>query len=135
MFLGQYDLNFSGKNRLVLPKKFRENLGAVKELVLTRGLDGCIWGFPKLEWEKQAEEQTKQPLTEKESRDLRRYLFSAAEAVDLDDQSRFIIPGVLINYARIKTGATLIGAGEYFEIWDKGKWKRKLKEILESREE
>ncbi len=135
MFLGQYDLNFSGKNRLVLPKKFRENLGELKELILTRGLDGCIWGFPKLEWEKQAKEQTEQPLTDKETRDLRRYLFGAAEAVDLDDQGRFIIPGALIEYAKVENSATLIGAGEYFEIWDKNRWKRKLKEILESREE
>lgn len=130
MFLGEYQTTFSGKGRIVLPRKFREELVDGKEIVLTRGLDGCIWGFESSAWLKQSEAQLAIPVTEKEGRDLRRYLFSAAEQVKLDEQGRFVIPAQLILYAGIKDKVMIIGAGDHFEVWDKKLWQIVIKEIV-----
>lgn len=135
MFLGQYELNFSAPGRLVLPKKFRENLKGEGEIVLSRGLDGGIWGFAKSDWVKESEKQLSLPLTSKEARDLRRYLFSAAQETNLDDQGRFVIPKPLLDYAKIKNEAILIGAGDHFEIWNSRRWQRKLSQIISERGE
>jgi len=121
MFLGTYQTVFSGLNRVILPKKFRVELTEGK-VILTRGLDGCIWGFEKKGWEEQAQKQLAIPLTEKQGRDLRRYIFSEAEVAELDRQGRFVIPTRLLSFAGIKDVVILVGAGDHFEIWDEKKW-------------
>ncbi|MBI4040024.1 division/cell wall cluster transcriptional repressor MraZ [Candidatus Daviesbacteria bacterium] len=133
MFLGEYQLNFSGQGRVVLPKKIREDIGGL-EIVLSRGIDGCIWGFGLKGWEEQARAQLEISITDKEGRNLRRYLFSAAEKVRLDRQGRFIVPTPLLNFAGIKDGVVLVGAGDHFELWNISSWKR-FKAIMESADE
>lgn len=127
MFLGTYQTVFSGKGRVVLPRKFRTELGRAHEVILTRGLDGCIWGFDKHRWEKEAKKQLEISVTEKEGRWLRRYIFSAAEGSGLDKQGRFVIPANLIDFAGIKNDVYLVGAGDHFELWDPDKWEEILK--------
>lgn len=122
MFLGEYQTNFTGHGRIILPKKFRQDVMEGKAIILSRGLEGCIWGFSLKDWEKEANKQLEIPVTDKSARDLRRYLFSAAELVNLDDQGRFVIPGKLLDYAKLKEGAVIIGAGDHFEIWNPNLW-------------
>ena len=129
MFLGTYLTYFSGKGRVILPKKLRGSLGKGHEVYLTKGLDGCVWGFDKRTWEKQAEMQLEIPITEKKGRDLRRLIFSGTELVELDLQGRFIIPIELLAYAKIKERVLLIGAGDHFEIWDPKAWEELTKEL------
>jgi len=114
MFLGEYKLNFTGKGRIALPKKFREQLGEQSQVVLSRGLDNCIWGFAKSAWEAQAAIQLERPVTDKEARDLRRYLFSAAVEIDVDAQGRIVIPAQLLAFAGIRKEPVVIGAGDHF---------------------
>lgn len=106
---------------MVLPAKFREE---VLELVVSRGLDGCVWGFNRADWEIEAKKQLELPITEKSGRDLRRYLFSAAELVKLDDQGRFVIPQPLMDYASLNDQkmVAFVGAGDHFEIWNLKDW-------------
>lgn len=134
MFLGEFNVKFTGIGRLVLPVKFRETLTEKKEIVLSRGLDGCIWGFEKESWQREAQKQLEQPVTDKQARDLRRYLFSAAEVVSLDEQGRFIISKKLLEYANLigsqeKGWAVVVGAGDHFEIWESNKWQEVLEQI------
>lgn len=129
MFLGEYQTNFSGKGRVILPKKFRKELGSGKELVLSRGFEGCIWGFSKEGFAKEATQQLEISASDKKARDLRRYLFSAAEVVELDEQGRFVIPGSLLQHARLSDEVVIIGAGDHLEIWQPGTWKKILKTI------
>lgn len=129
LFLGQYRLVFSGKGRIVLPKKVREVLGKDVEIVLSRGLDGCVFGFSKKQWEKEANRQLTQPVTDEQSRNLRRYLFSAAQYVGLDEQGRFVIPESLLKFAKLRREVELIGAGDHFEIWHLKGWKEVIKKI------
>lgn len=74
--IGRYYHALEQKGRLSVPKSFRDNLG--KEPVLTQGLEGCLFLFSKLEWEKTVSAVAKQPLTTKKSRDWARYLSNTA---------------------------------------------------------
>lgn len=127
MFLGEHFLQFSGRGRIILPAKIRDNL---ETLILVRGLDGCIWGFSEIYWQEESEKYLKMPLTEVESRQMRRYIFSAAEKVGLDGQGRFVIPGPLVAHANLKRQVAVIGAGDHFEIWDLESWKKVKKKLL-----
>lgn len=123
MFLGTYQTTFSGKGRIILPKRLREELIG-NEILITRGLDGCIWGFDKKAWEEEAKRQLDVSVTDQRGRQLRRYIFSAAQPSELDKQGRFVIPGVLLIYADIKDKVVVVGAGDHFEIWNPKKWKK-----------
>lgn len=129
MFLGEHYTNFTGQGRVVLPKKFRQEVGEEKTIILSRGFEKCIWGFALKEWEKEAEKQLQVPITDPVARDLRRYLFSAAQSFDLDDQGRFIIPKTLLDYANLKEGVAIIGTGDHFEIWDSETWKKYIAKL------
>lgn len=119
MFLGNYKLRFSAKFRIILPKKLREQIKG-KKIILTKGLDGCIFGFGIKEWEKEAKLQLEAPITEEKGRNLRRHFFSQAEYVELDHQGRMVIQPSLIDFAQIKSEVLLVGAGDHFEIWNPG---------------
>lgn len=128
MFLGEYKLTFTGKGRLVLPRKLRDELVG-KEIILSRGFEGCIWGFSKEAWEEEIKKQLEIPITEERGRFLRRYLFSASEKADLDSQGRFVIPTQLLSFAGLLEEIVIIGAGDHFEIWNKKDWQKNLIKI------
>ena len=128
MFLGEYHTKFSGKGRVILPKKMRQAIeGSV--VILSRGFEGCIWGFDIKLWQKEAKKQLEISATEERARYLRRYLFSSSEPVEFDSQGRFVIPSALLTYASLNNEVVIIGAGDHFEIWNKRIWKKHLKEI------
>ena len=128
MFLGQYSAKFSGKGRVILPKKLREEIQGIG-LILSRGFESCIWGFSIKDFEREAMKQLEVPATEERARYMRRYLFSGSEPVELDNQGRFVIPSALLTFANLKIDVVIIGAGDHFEIWDKRIWERHLKEV------
>lgn len=128
MFLGEYKLKFSGKNRITLPHKFRQEL-KTKEAILSRGFENCIWGFDLADFEEEAKKQLEISATEERARLLRRYLFSSSESVELDAQGRIIIPSALLDFASVKEEIVIIGAGDHFEIWDCGLWQKHIKEV------
>lgn len=130
MFLGEYQANFTGQGRIILPKKFRESLIGGKELILSRGLEGCIWGFSVKEFKKEAKKQLELSVTDQKGREFRRYLFSAAEKVFLDEQGRFVIPGILLIHARLEDRAVIIGAGDHFEVWNPQQWGKILAGLI-----
>lgn len=130
MFLGEYQTKFTGKGRVILPKKLREEVSG-KEIILSRGFEGCIWGFDLKVWEKQAEKQLEISPVEEQARLLRRYLFASSVIGELDEQGRFVIPGSLMEYAALKQEVVLIGAGDHFEVWDKTLWGLHLKRLEE----
>lgn len=121
MFLGSYKPSFDSRSRrIALPKKLRDSL-ETNELVLSFGFEKCIFGFDNKAWEAQSKKQLEEPITNVRSRDIRRFLFSAAERLTLDDQGRFVIPLHLLEYAQIKE-PIVIGSGDHFEIWESRNW-------------
>ncbi len=125
MFLGEYRQNFSGKGRIVLPKLMRQMVGG--KVILSRGFEGCIWGFSEKGFEKEAKAQLEISSTEERARMIRRYLFSASVSAELDAQGRFVIPSTLLTYAKAGREVVIIGAGDHFEVWNKSKWMKHLK--------
>ena len=127
MFLGSYRPSFDlNSRRIALPKKIREYL-KTNEIILSFGFEKCIFGFDTQTWQEQSEKQLGRPITDRVSRDIRRFFFATAEHIRLDDQGRFVIPGQLLEYAEVKS-PIIIGAGDHFEIWNEATWEvHKLK--------
>ena len=127
MFLGSYRPSFDlNSRRIALPKKIREYLKS-NEIILSFGFEKCILGFDTQTWQSQSEKQLDRPITDRASRDIRRFFFATAEHIRLDDQGRFGIPGQLLEYAEVKS-PIIIGAGDHFEIWNEATWEvHKLK--------
>ena len=112
-----------------MPARFRDRLSG--ELILTRGNDGCLYLFTQGSWEPLAAKLNALPTGDEDARNLRRAVFSSAEPVELDKQGRVIIPDHLRQYAGISGDVSIIGLGEYIEIWDTQAWKKLDSDIAE----
>lgn len=121
LFLGEYNHTLDDRGRVTLPKKIRQELEG-NTLVVSRGFDNCIFGYDKTEWEKEAEKQIVAPVTDNQARSIRRYMFSAAEKVEIDKLGRMVVPAHLKEYGGITGNVKVIGAGDHFEIWDEKRW-------------
>ena len=120
MFIGEYRHAIDSKNRIIVPSKFREELG--DNFVLTKGLDGCIYAYSFDEWKKLEEKLKTLPLTSKDARAFVRFFFSGANETTIDKQGRALIPISLIEYANIEKDIVSIGVSTRIEIWSKEKW-------------
>jgi len=120
MFLGEYKHLLDQKGRLAIPAKFRSKL--VDGLVLTRGIDQCLFIYSKEEWEKFLKKIMNLPLTQANSRAFLRLIFSGAIEEDLDQQGRILIPENLRNYANLKKQVVIVGVFNRIEIWDEKIW-------------
>lgn len=117
MFIGQYEHNLEEKGRLSIPKKFRAEL--VEGGVLTRGLDGCLFLFPKERWSEFIAKLSQTPLTKADARGFSRLLTYGATEVELDGQGRILIPEYLRESAALTSAIVIAGALERIEIWNK----------------
>ena len=121
MLIGEYEHSLDTKGRLILPAKIREDIG--EKFIITKGLDGCLFGFSKTEWNNFEDKLKTLPLTNKNARDFVRFFLSGAIEAELDKQGRFLIPSNLREYATLDKEAVITGVGTRIEIWDKTKWK------------
>lgn len=120
MFLGEYDHSMDDKGRLAIPARFREALG--DGVIVTRGFERCLMGFPKAEWAKLSDRIDTLSLGQGEARNLRRLLFSGAADVMLDRQGRVLIPQNLREYAGLGEQVIVAGLNRHFEIWSRERW-------------
>ena len=120
MLIGEFEHSIDTKGRLVLPAKIKDDLG--KEFIVTKGLDGCLFGYSLEEWNKFEEKLKTLPLTNKITRDFVRFFLSGAVEEETDKQGRFLLPANLREYASLTKDAVIIGVGTRIEIWDKKKW-------------
>ncbi len=121
MFIGEYQHHLDQKGRMAIPAKFRKQLQ--DGIVVTRGIDACLFVFAKAEWDKLAEKMSSLPLTQANSRAFSRLLFAGAHDVELDVQGRILLPDHLRRYAGIGKKAIVAGVFNRLEIWDEAKWK------------
>jgi len=130
LFLGEYRVNFSGKGRIVIPKKIRQALSKTKTFTLTKGFDRCLSGFRNEDWEKETLKLMEGSALEMQKAEIKRHLFSSAIIVEIDEQGRIVIPNNLLEYANlVGQNVVMIGVGTYFEIWNTKKWEEYSKEI------
>ncbi len=120
MFSGEYNHSIDEKGRLIIPSKFRFELG--EKFILTRGLDGCICIYPMSAWDALEEKLRGLPLTNKNARLVTRFLVGGAVTCELDKQGRILIPGPLREHAGLTKDVVLAGTLERIEIWDKARW-------------
>ena len=104
-----------------MPSKIREDIG--EKFYITKGLDGCLFGFSKNEWNNFEEKLKTLPLTNKNARDFVRFFLSGAIECEIDKQGRFLIASNLREYAELEKEAVITGVGTRIEIWNKDKWK------------
>ena len=121
MLIGEYEHSLDAKGRLIMPAKLREDMG--EKFIITKGLDGCLFGFSQNEWTNFEEKLKTLPLTNKNARDFVRFFLSGAIECELDKQGRFLIASNLREYANMGKDVAIIGVGTRLEIWDREKWK------------
>ena len=103
-----------------MPAKLREDMG--EKFIITKGLDGCLFGFSQKEWENFEAKLKTLPLTNKNARDFVRFFLSGAMECEIDKQGRFLISSNLRNVATLEKEVVIIGVGTRIEIWNKDKW-------------
>ncbi|MDE6903379.1 MAG: division/cell wall cluster transcriptional repressor MraZ [Lachnospiraceae bacterium] len=120
MFMGEYSHTIDAKGRLIVPSKFREQLG--NEFVVTKGLDGCLFVYPIEEWKNIEEKFRGIPLTTKDARKFSRFFFAGAASCEVDKQGRILLPQVLREFADLGKDVVLVGVLSRIEIWSKERW-------------
>src|SRR3989338_4654821 len=122
MLLGEYQHSVDEKGRLAVPAKFRRVLA--EGVVVTKGLDGCLYLYPLGECGTLAEKLSKLPINQTDSRAFSRMMLAGANHAEIDAQGRILIPESLRRYAGIAGRAVIVGLYNRAEIWDEGKWQR-----------
>ncbi|WP_057002285.1 division/cell wall cluster transcriptional repressor MraZ [Agrilactobacillus composti] len=120
MLLGEYRHNLDTKGRLIIPAKFRKELD--EQFILTRGLDGCLFGYPMAQWHVLETKLTQLPLTKKDARAFVRFFYAAAAELTFDKQGRINIPQPLLTYANLTKECVLVGVSNRIEIWSATAW-------------
>jgi MraZ protein len=133
MLIGEFKHNLDQKGRVSIPAKFRQKFA--EGLILTRGIDQCVFGFPKSEWEKVVNKITNLPLSQANARAFARLMLSGAFEAEIDNQGRVLIPEVLRKYAHLEKKVVIVGMHNRIEIWDEKKWEEYKKQSEENSEE
>ncbi|MNI23323.1 cell division protein MraZ [compost metagenome] len=125
MFMGEYQHSIDEKGRMIVPSKFRETLGP--SFIVTRGLDQCLFVYPRSEWTILEKKLKELPLMKSDARAFTRFFFSGASECELDKQGRANIPGNLIEYAKLEKDCIVLGVSNRVEIWSKSIWESYFK--------
>jgi MraZ protein len=133
MLLGEYEHTIDDKNRLTLPARFRDAMA--EGVVVTRGMDGCLYAYPRGDWQERFQSRVAEldPLSI-EGRKLQRHFFSGAAEAEPDKQGRIMIPAALLRYAGLERDVVVAGIHDHLEIWDRETWRRELNEVEGSAE-
>jgi len=132
-FIGLYERTLEERGRLAIPKKFREPLN--EGAVLTRGLDGCLFLFPRLVWQQISERLRETPLTSLDARAFTRLLTYEAFEVEFDSQGRILVPQLLQTFAGLQKEIIIAGSLDRIEIWAREKFLDYQKKIEKTSDE
>ncbi len=122
MFIGEYNHTLDNKNRVIMPVKFREQIGS--SFVMTKGLDNCLFIYSKGEWENIEDKLKSLPMTNKDARAFVRFFFAGATECDIDKQGRALIPNNLKEFAKIDKDVVIIGVSTRIELWSLEEWNK-----------
>lgn len=130
MFTGEYHHSIDVKNRIIIPSKIRNEMG--NKIIITRGLDGCLFGYSETIFDKLMVKLNSLPFTKKDARNFARFFTSGAISLEFDKQGRVVLPSYLLDYASIKGDAVLVGVGTRIEIWSSDKWDLFMQDNIDS---
>ena len=120
LFVGEYSHNIDAKGRIIIPARFREQLG--QHFMVTKGFEGCLFVYPMEVWEALAENLGKLPSNQKSARYLQRIFISGASEAEPDKQGKVLICPPHREYAGLDKEVVIIGVGTRVEIWDAQRW-------------
>ncbi|MDO8183408.1 MAG: division/cell wall cluster transcriptional repressor MraZ [bacterium] len=120
MLIGEYRHTLDDKKRLAVPATFRKELG--KKVVLTRGLDSCLFLYPHKEWQKISEKLATLSMGQADTRSFNRFMFAGAVEAEIDNLGRVLIPDFLKKFAGLGSKVVLAGVNDRIEIWDESRW-------------
>lgn len=132
LLIGEYSHNLDDKKRVSLPKNFRGALG--KKVVMTRGMDNCLYIFSLKNWERIAGKLQSLSLVNPDTRGFSRFMLSGAAEVDVDSVGRILIPDHQKEYAGLQKSVIFTGMSDRVEVWDEKKWSE-YKSSIESHAE
>ena len=120
MFIGEYHHTIDDKGRIIIPAKFREELGS--EFIITRGIENCLFVYSMENWNRITNKLNSLPFTKKDARNFVRFFMSGATNVELDKQGRVNVTSPLVQYAKLIKDCVVIGTGDRLEIWSQEAW-------------
>ena len=120
MFMGEYHHTIDEKGRIIIPSKFREDLG--EKFIITRGIENCLFVYSLSSWEKITNKLESLPFTKKDARQFVRFFLSGATTAEFDKQGRVNVTSPLISYADLQKDCVVIGTGDRLEIWSQEDW-------------
>ncbi len=133
MFMGEYSHSIDAKGRLIMPAKFREQLG--DEFVVTKSPDKCLYVYTNEEWKNFEEKLATLPITNKGTRQFVRFFLAGAASCEVDKQGRILLPAVLREYAELDKEVVLAGTSKRIEIWNKDRYLADQKEYEDNIDE
>ncbi len=120
MLMGEYHHTIDEKGRLIIPSKFREELG--EKFIITRGIENCLFVYSMESWKNITQKLETLPFTKKDARQFVRFFLSGATTAEFDKQGRVNITSPLISYANLQKDCVVIGTGDRLEIWSQEDW-------------
>lgn len=130
MLSGEYRHSIDLKGRIIIPSKIRDEMGS--KIVITRGLDGCLFGYNEKTWNQILEKLNTLPFTKRDARNFTRFMTSGAITLEFDRQGRVNIPSYLNEYANLLKDVVIIGVINRIEIWSKDNWESFMNNNIES---
>lgn len=127
MPFGEYQYSVDDKGRVIIPPAFRDFVDG--GMVITRGLDSCLFVFPMTAWERIEQHLTALPLTDPESRKFVRFFYSGASKAKLDSTGRITLPPLLRTFAQAEGNVVVVGAPNRLEIWNEQRWLEGLEAV------
>jgi MraZ protein len=133
MFVGEFEHTIDDKNRLTLPARFRQSFA--DGIVITRGMDGCLYAYTRGDWERLVDTRlaSLDPLSP-DGRKMQRFFFASAVEGELDKQGRVMVPAALSQHAKLGREVVVAGVYDHLEIWDRAAWRDQLSEVEGSAE-
>jgi MraZ protein len=127
MLIGEFRHTLDDKKRISLPSKFRKEIG--KSIVVTRGLDGCLFIYSLKEWKTISEQLGGLGMGQADTRGFNRHMLARAAEVNIDSVGRMLIPEHLRDFARITSKVVFAGLYNRIEVWDEATWERYTAEV------
>lgn len=122
MLIGEHTHTLDSKKRLSLPAKFRKELGT--SVILTRGLDSCVFVYSKKEWANFAQKLGELSMGQSDTRAFNRFILGGAVEVDVDKAGRILVPDFLKDFAVLDTRVIVVGIANRVELWNEDTWKQ-----------
>lgn len=120
MLIGEHTHTLDPKKRIALPAKFRKEMG--KKVVITHGLDNCLFVYPMKQWDKIAEKLASLPLGQADTRGFNRFMLAGAVESEVDSMGRVLIPDFLKEFAKLQEEVVVAGVHNRLELWDSAQW-------------